>query len=448
MVVAQQATTDPHELLPSDLVRLVFLLLPAEARLRCREVCRGWRAFLADASLWRVCRADSLAVLKRCSLRACGTLRVLQLELDSSSNCDVPRLLAVVRANAASLRELQLGPRPLSAAAVQEVLDAAPGLSAFEADIEDSAAAAAGLLERAAAGPLRVRRVCLDLPFDTPGGAFGAAAAAHPSLSALLLRRGGWAASSLAAFLPARLSSLELADCPVSPALLPALTALLGGPVCALRVTGRGQSTLCAGAALPPFCAALARAPALDSLTLSTVLLFDSLPDGLAVLAACNASVTLRALCVAHNEPDTAAAEAAAGAALRPLTARLRCLDVAHCGLGDAGLRPLVEGLGASRTLERLDVVRCSTRRPVYCTCLTLGRRTLFPCRAGTTGAGPAASCATPSCPPRSPAPRCAAWASATACCRRCWPRASWPPPEARRRRLLSSLAHSARFQK
>lgn len=38
--------------LPRDVVAKIFLALPVDARLRCIEMCRAWRAFLADASLW------------------------------------------------------------------------------------------------------------------------------------------------------------------------------------------------------------------------------------------------------------------------------------------------------------------------------------------------------------------------------------------------------------
>jgi len=38
--------------LPGDLVKLILRLLPLDRRLRAREVCRGWRFFLNDASFW------------------------------------------------------------------------------------------------------------------------------------------------------------------------------------------------------------------------------------------------------------------------------------------------------------------------------------------------------------------------------------------------------------
>ena len=38
--------------LPHFLVQRILVLLPVDQRARCATVCRGWRALLADASLW------------------------------------------------------------------------------------------------------------------------------------------------------------------------------------------------------------------------------------------------------------------------------------------------------------------------------------------------------------------------------------------------------------
>ena len=39
--------------LPPTVVHKIFLLLPVDARLRCSEVCRAWRALIADPVLWQ-----------------------------------------------------------------------------------------------------------------------------------------------------------------------------------------------------------------------------------------------------------------------------------------------------------------------------------------------------------------------------------------------------------
>ena len=106
-----------------ELASLVFAqLLPVDSRLRCREVCRGWRAFLADARHWQVLDLSLssgvarrlLALLRAASERAQGTLR----ELDESGWYHMPvreealgneQLLPILRSNAFSLLELRSG---------------------------------------------------------------------------------------------------------------------------------------------------------------------------------------------------------------------------------------------------------------------------------------------------------------------------------------------------
>jgi hypothetical protein len=49
---ARAGVPQPATGLPSEVVLLVLPLLPLDERLRAREVCRGWRSFLEDASFW------------------------------------------------------------------------------------------------------------------------------------------------------------------------------------------------------------------------------------------------------------------------------------------------------------------------------------------------------------------------------------------------------------
>ena len=76
----------PFAPLPFDLAALVFLLLPVDTRLRCREVARGWRDALEDHRLWEeldLSRASGVkrspALLRAASLRAHGHVRTLDL---------------------------------------------------------------------------------------------------------------------------------------------------------------------------------------------------------------------------------------------------------------------------------------------------------------------------------------------------------------------------------
>jgi hypothetical protein len=45
--------------LPKPVLRVFMLALPVDARARAACVCRSWRAFLADPSLWAGARSDS-----------------------------------------------------------------------------------------------------------------------------------------------------------------------------------------------------------------------------------------------------------------------------------------------------------------------------------------------------------------------------------------------------
>jgi len=108
--------------LPIDVASFVFAQLPVDSRLRCREVCRGWRAFLADARHWQVLDLSlssgvarrSPALLRAACERARGMLR--ELDVSGWYNMRVgegeealknAQLLPVLRANAASLLELR-----------------------------------------------------------------------------------------------------------------------------------------------------------------------------------------------------------------------------------------------------------------------------------------------------------------------------------------------------
>jgi len=149
--------------LPTDLVHLVFMLLPVDARLRCREVCRGWYAFLSDAALWRVCNLSTRsgvvarrtpALLHAACALAQGTLQVLDVtgwrglfddvEEEDETYSRVTVLLPVLQANADSLVELRtweccdpVNDFFLSTADIEALLAAAPRLRLLLCDAGD-----------------------------------------------------------------------------------------------------------------------------------------------------------------------------------------------------------------------------------------------------------------------------------------------------------------------
>jgi len=51
-LVLARAPQPPFAPLPHDLAALIFRLIPADTRLRCREVASGWRDALEDHRLW------------------------------------------------------------------------------------------------------------------------------------------------------------------------------------------------------------------------------------------------------------------------------------------------------------------------------------------------------------------------------------------------------------
>jgi hypothetical protein len=133
--------------LPYALVLAIFSLLPVDQRLRCAEVCRGWRAALSDVSLWlRLdCRlASGLArfatdgLLRAAAARAAGQLQALDLSDGGEITHDAS--LAVLRANADTLREFSTFSAVPNAGflpfqAVEAAVRAAPLLRVFTADV-------------------------------------------------------------------------------------------------------------------------------------------------------------------------------------------------------------------------------------------------------------------------------------------------------------------------
>jgi len=49
-----RSASELHNALPEEALRVIMLALPVDARARAACVCRAWRAFLADVSLWQV----------------------------------------------------------------------------------------------------------------------------------------------------------------------------------------------------------------------------------------------------------------------------------------------------------------------------------------------------------------------------------------------------------
>lgn len=111
-LLGEHECNDPVAVLPPPFMHAVFSCLPADDRARAASVCRGWRAALADPSLWThldlseesgvVCRVDD-AALRAAAARARGGLQSLTLSFWEDLYA---ALRAVAAENAATLQEL------------------------------------------------------------------------------------------------------------------------------------------------------------------------------------------------------------------------------------------------------------------------------------------------------------------------------------------------------
>jgi hypothetical protein len=404
--------------LPRALVHAIFAALPVDTRLRCSEVCRGWRAALLDPSLWTHVDLHGVlstveprsyerlgALLRTVSARARGGMR----SLDTG---DVPlepeTLLAVITANAASLRALRschaqeyrgaeaeenradwFFPRGVHEQLVERLLRAAPRLDVFEADVgfDDNPQRVTALLRRAAPlhAPLRVRRLEVnmrgaDWPAADVDGEVRSLAddiTAHGDSLRELRLVGALldGAGRLDALVDAlrthagRVRALTLHNC-----VLPPPEAGGGAAAFARLITLPGlQALKLDDNAAPPadapgmeaLAAALASSTTLTSVSLDwTDVWTAGRADTLALLTrALSGHVSLRTLCLGRyhggfpNSTDAAAARvvgAALGALIAANAPALTELDVSDVSFGDAGLSALFEALPHNSHLRSL----------------------------------------------------------------------------------------------
>jgi hypothetical protein len=365
---------------------LIFAQLPVDSRARCACVCRGWRAVLAERSLWTrldvsrtsgVTAAVTNALLRGAAARAGGALQTL--DVSGSRAVSLQALLAVVTANAATLHAVcvchgvcdgvNLGAADLlTGEDAEALLRAAPVLRVLGADVRcDSVADARRLLRAEGLGlpaPLRVRGLRLDLTRAAEADALTLVAdvAAHAWLQELCLVRALPTLAALDAFVDAalawRLTALLFASCGLNPASAPALARLLGGDrLTELCVLGYGAALLDAPAATL-LAGALRANSTLTKLQLLNVQLFDDAAAAGTLLGALTAHPSLRTLSLSGNtvqEADRAAAGTALGALLAANAPALTELNVSLCNLGDAGMAPLLQALPANTHLRTLN---------------------------------------------------------------------------------------------
>jgi len=341
-----------------ELASLVFAQLPVDSRLRCREVSRGWRAFLADVRFWQVCDLSaasgvarrSPALLRAASERARGTLRELNVSewyrmpvREGVETLDDEQLLPVLRANAVSLLTLRSwkpmgGGARATATAIEQLLIAAPLLRLLECDAFLQGVEAEGpvlrLLREPQFAPLRLQTLMISAPgvqppLDVP--ALAAWAATHPSLKRLFLGRAQFeiqhALDAVVNLASSQLQTLALFECQLLPASLPALTRMLESRSLKELVLNNGYAPLFVGASVPALCTTL-RASRLVTFNLCRMRLWESQADSLAIIAACMSHPTLRTLDFRVNGLEHAPGRAAIEAALDALQASIPALHL------------------------------------------------------------------------------------------------------------------------
>jgi hypothetical protein len=367
-VVERQNSALPQ--LPLDFVLAVFSLLPVETRLRCLEVCRGWRAVLRERSLWTRLELRGSAtetLLRAAAARAGGQLHTLVIS--GSALISYEALLAVVTANAGALRELRALQSgrflpPAAPETLEALLRAAPRLHALHVNTTvqcRSVADAQRLLSGAGAhAPLRL--VSLEVKLGAPPPveavvALAAAARRHAPLTWVKLEHVPLdAAAALDAVVDAalamRLEKLKLSRCSLSPASAPALARLLrGAALTKLHVHGHWVSEASAAVVAP----ALQANTTLTTLSLDRVRLWLEPAAAVAILTALTGHGSLRELRLANNGALLAGEAATALGALVAANARaLRALDVTGYEVSEAGLRPLLDALPLNKHIRKL----------------------------------------------------------------------------------------------
>jgi hypothetical protein len=369
--------------LPHALLLLILALLPVDTRLRCAEVCPGWRAAVADVSLWlRLAlspesvvagRVVTDALLRAAAARAGGGLLSLAV-----ADCPITpaALLDVATENAATLQEARLclgAHRELRCEQLEALLRAAPLLRTLHADLRCADAEAHRVLRnKPPFAALRVRRLRLNLTAGDVAATLALAAnmtthhTAHASLEVFrLVGAPLYPAAALDAVVDAalacRLRQVDLFLCRLSPASAPALARLLGGSaLTTLELYAVGMLLLDEPAAVL-LSAALRANTTLTSLVLHNARLWQEPAAGVALLNAVTAHPSLCALGLDGNLVNffVIAAQQQAGAALGALIAAnapaLRRLHICGSGLGDAGMGPLVDALPHNTHLRTLQ---------------------------------------------------------------------------------------------
>jgi hypothetical protein len=356
--------------LPEPVLRILFLALPVDERARAACVCRSWRAFLADPSLWQVLDLTPAGVaavrvtqnlVRSAGARAAGQL--LELSFDSEAlPVDVEEVLRLIESDGAQLQKLNTN--WISFNELEAVRAAAPRLQAFNTQVMGECTELLPVLRNDPPyGPLRLSAVEVSFSGEVAAAdllALAAAIRAHEPLKRLSVSKADFARGPNALLKIAaerRLSWVTLGErCVLDAESIPALARLLQrGSLTQLEVNCDGFPHA-QDASVPVLCAALRSCPTLVCLKLALRPPNDA--DRRTVTDLLDAAAALPALASLNLRwsafQDGAAAGHAFGALLGANPPSLRTLDVSCCRLGDEGVAALLPGLAANTHLHNL----------------------------------------------------------------------------------------------
>ena len=353
--------------LPWDFVALVLMRLPVDARLRAREVSRGWRALLNQPRFWLVLDfsrgSGVVARLTRALLfaageRARGHLHTLDLTGDEDLGAE--DLKQFVAAHGQSLRSVTASEGLKLKAKLVTRLCRSALLCTLRCYVGCSAAGALPLLRcEDPCALLHVFKLSV-VNFDNHQAVLDLAAAlpSHSGKIKILdvndapLENGVVAGALLRGIAEARVSNVTFLNCHLTPASLPGLTRLLqDGCLETLSITNR-ETLFEAGPDLTAFCHAL-RSSTLQVLILNWCRLWRDRAAAGELLTSLGGHQTLRELTLCYN-PHARRAAGEQLASLITHNSALQKLDLSENSLGEACLAPIFEALPRSSTLKEL----------------------------------------------------------------------------------------------
>ena len=360
--------------LPLALRLACFGRVPVDARLRCAEVCRAWRAATREKRLWQrvdlsrfggVTCAASDVLLRAVSCKACGQLEALEI-----GGCECitdAALLEVLADNAASMRELRMCGAMRDGFLLERILRTAPLLQLLDADAKLSHAVVhRALRNEPPFAPLRVHELLLagQRGHRTDVAALAADVDVHASLTRVTLACCTLdvvpESLQLADALTARgVSAIDFQFCefgnePCSDALA---RLLRGGGLRALTL--RGRVWLGDVADVEVLCAALRANASLALLELAETGMWRHPPAAAALYAALTAHPSLRTLRLLEEHAAPTQAEvvsAALGALVAANSPTLTSLCISHAARDDVSLGALLAALPQNEHLQELAI--------------------------------------------------------------------------------------------